>query len=1340
MASIMEVIAARRAGQAAPAAPAATQDPQDVQVPGLTDAIKEVGAYGLGVVAAVGNTLDIPRTVAWDAVLGENPIDQLATPFSSENRLSGRDVLTRMGITKKNRDGGIDDWWGDPEEAVSDLGGFAMEVLLDPLGPIGKVFKIPQLLGGTAKAGARAAIGVTKGAASLLPGGRFAVGATEEILTYARKVAHQLFNYKRQNSTDPNLKDIFENMTDGLIRSEDYTQSVGMAALGEMERKGFHLRTDHPDFLTNLRAVRLYVDKVDDVAKQLRPDWKLLPDEIKPYFNEMRSITHKRRIAEAGSGLRTPAFVDDAGIEYWPRRMQDTLKHLVTEEELSVPGTPNFFRKFSTEGGENALRDFLYKGNKLGTEGLQEVLTDPQWTQIAEETSKLVGADLAEGFATGRLRDAAGPAHLKEFAETLGINTRQLWTDLGLSMDQPYAKTADLTAALEKYRTAQDAAVQVGKAPSRQVSHKVNGQDEWWFYDLFSGKPKALRKNEAGEFVMLGRQNPKAVVAQQQDALLNFSKRAARKNAQNNPELLARLERAEQSGAGFLSYLDDAGDIQYLVPRLESVLNPNWTGRLQGLARSIAKGPVEEMDIVRNRITAQIEARYSDVILRDMPATTADGRFLFKETATGRKIKVSRAKALNPPENFQKRLDSGELTQVMDDRYEQLADLVTRREKVREFGLFGNNPVVDWIDGELAGRKRIEVAQALMKIVTDTVVEQHGTTAASWKPGRVAVTRFDNPLGVPVDKLLKSNKQISKPAFLDLIAKRLEEHGVYKYDQKLAEPGRHYTKELARTITDTKLDPQMMKELQEAFEYFDTPPEIGKLGQLMDSYLAIHKSGLLSNLATVNRDALSGITNAVAMGDIPVSPAGYGRFKDAAALARGRDIAGEVAHPDVVDMVKRMGLDPNNNSDRGRAFVYLYAGAMHRSHMHAQLTSDLPARLKSGQADDILDQIPNQRQEGSLESLKRMWGSQSIRAQLAPWNVPGVITKTPAGYGPRSTENIVAALHGAVRGTADNTIRMASILSNMDKGMSFRDAFERVNWHQVSYDPRRYTRFEKRVMKRVIPFYSFISRSLPMVAMELASHPGGGLGRVIRAQRLAQGDDKSYVPYDLQDSAAIPLSPGQKGELRYITNLGLMHEDALRYLAPTEGVRGILKRVVGSSNPLLKGVIEYSTNTSTFFDGPMGGRRLDDLDPAVGRILHNMGLTQLPPSGRPNPFISPMVEAAAANSPAAAALRYARVISEPLKRRSISEKMVNLLTGVRTKNITQEALARELRDRLNAEQIRMGARPISIVTGTEGLAEKYEAAGDEDAAEKLERISRALAVIRKRLQQQKIEK
>lgn len=1127
-----------------------------------------------------------------------------------------------------------------------------------------------------------------------------------------------------------------EGMTDGLIRSEDDIQSVGMAALGEMEQKGFYLRTDHPDFQDNLRAVRLHVEGVDDIAKQLRPDWKLVPDEIKPYFKEMRNMTLKRRIAEAGSALRTPAFVDDAGIEYWHRRMLDTLKHLVTEEELSVPGTPNFFRQFSTEGGENALRDLLFKGNKLGTEGLQEVLTDPQWTQIAAETSKLVGADLAEGFASGRLRDHAGPKHLHKLADALGVSTRQLWTDLGLSMDQPYAKTADLIPVLEKYRVSQNAAAQVGKARSRQA-HTESG---WAFYDLFTGKPKSLRKNDAGDFVMPGRENPKAVIETQQQDLLKFAKREARKHERENPELLARLERAEQSGAGFLQYTDDTGVAQYLVPRLESVLNKNWDKRMQGLARSIARGPVKEMDIVRDRITHNIEARYSDVILRDMPATTVDGQFRFRETVTGRTFKVPRAKVLDPSDSFRARVEAGELVQIMDDRYYELADLVTRREKVREYGLFGNNPVVDWIDGELAGRKRIEVAQALMKLVTDTVVEQHGTTAASWKPNRVAITRFDNPLGVPVDKLLKSNKQISKPAFLDLVAKRLEEHGIYKYDEKLVEPGRHYTRELAQTIIDTKLDPQMMGELQAAFEYFAVPPEIGKLEQLMDSYLAIHKSGLLSNPSTVVRDALSGFTNAIAMGDLPVSPAGIGRVKDALALARGRDVAGDIAHPDVVDMVKRMGLDPNNNSDRARAFVYLYAGAMHRSHMHAQLTSDLPARLKSGQADDILDQIPNQRQEGMLESLKRTWGSQSIGAQLAPWNVPGVITKTPAGYGPRSTENIVAALHGAVRGTADNTIRMSSILNNMDRGMSFRDAFERVNWHQVSYDPRRYTRFEKRVMKRAIPFYSFISRSLPMVAMELASHPGGGLGRVIRAQRLAQGDQESYVPYDLQDSAAIPLSPGQKGELRYITNLGLMHEDALRYLAPTEGVRGILKRVVGSSNPLLKGVIEYATNTSTFFDGPMGGRRLDDLDPAVGRILHNMGLTQLPPSGRPNPFISPMVEAAAANSPAAAALRYARVISEPLNRRSVSEKMINLLTGVRTKNIDQEALARELRDRLNAEQIRMGARPISIVTGTEGLAERYEAAGDEDAAEKLERISRALAVIRKRLQQQKIEK
>lgn len=442
--------------------------------------------------------------------------------------------------------------------------------------------------------------------------------------------------------------------------------------------------------------------------------------------------------------------------------------------------------------------------------------------------------------------------------------------------------------------------------------------------------------------------------------------------------------------------------------------------------------------------------------------------------------------------------------------------------------------------------------------------------------------------------------------------------------------------------------------------------------------------------------------------------------------------------PEIRQIATSLALNPDLPGDRAKAFMYAFIGASHKTHMHAQLVgADSASLLESGSAAAILDAVPNQRQEGALESLKRMWGSQPWARQFSPLNVPGVMKKEQGKWVTNSTENIWSGVHGAVRGTVDNAIRMAGVLTRMDEGMSFSDAFRRVATSQINYDPRTFSRFEKRVMKRVFPFYSFISRSIPMVATELATNPGGGMGQLIRAQRVAQGGEADYVPYDLQDTAAIPMGTNEAGDLVYVRNLGLMHEDALNYLAPTQGIRGILQKVIGSSNPIVKGAIEYGTNTSTFFDGPMGGRRLDDLDPAVGRILHNIGATELPPSGRPDPFISPFVESLIANSPASAALGYARTLTEPTERSPISEKILSMFTGLKMKHINREALIRELRDRLNAEQIRLGARPLTIVTGTEGLQERYTEAGNVSEAERLATIAAQLERLRKEIRNSK---
>jgi hypothetical protein len=77
----------------------------------------------LGGVTALGNFLDIPGSFLRDIVAGENPLDQVVSPFTSENRVTSRDLLSKWGLLSKNKEGF--DW--------EDIPALGFDILTDPL-------------------------------------------------------------------------------------------------------------------------------------------------------------------------------------------------------------------------------------------------------------------------------------------------------------------------------------------------------------------------------------------------------------------------------------------------------------------------------------------------------------------------------------------------------------------------------------------------------------------------------------------------------------------------------------------------------------------------------------------------------------------------------------------------------------------------------------------------------------------------------------------------------------------------------------------------------------------------------------------------------------------------------------------------------------------------------------------------------------------------------------------------------------------------------------------------------------------------------------------------------
>lgn len=608
------------------------------------------------------------------------------------------------------------------------------------------------------------------------------------------------------------------------------------------------------------------------------------------------------------------------------------------------------------------------------------------------------------------------------------------------------------------------------------------------------------------------------------------------------------------------------------------------------------------------------------------------------------------------------------------------------------------------------------------------------------------------------------------------------------------EAARAYAHDILRTMELTSEQAEQLRTFTELPAMMQMP-ELGMFLRTTANITAASKSGFLLAISTAIRDVLGSAINASLVGGSNLGV--VAKFAKAGLnFARGAPIDPTeltgVNIPEISRLLATKGW-ADTPANRGRAFQALFAAHHRAPFRHASLmTADVEAQAISGSAEAVLNAVPGegagavqdaiptfveavaggsanvkrdfmQRLRGGLSQPTIAGRAKTLANEfLNPMNVvgryvaePGVkdwTTQAPGtqkfaapprvlqGKSPRivrsSRGNFLADSLNSFRGTLDTTTRTAVILEHLQRqgpGARLSDAFAFADKVLTNNDPRNFSRFENTWMRSLIPFYAFMRQSMPMFLRELAFNPGGNLGIAVRATRLAQGDDEEYVPFGLQDTTAIPLGTYDDGRAKFLTSLGLMHEDAVRYAGDIlqADVKGLLQKLIASGNPALKSVVEQATNTSLFAATPMGGRRLDDLDPTIGRILVNLGITDVAPSGKAAPFLGPTVEAVASASPLSRLLSTTKYLSNPEDRTSATEKVARFLLGVKVDTITPEQTLREIRDRLNAMEVAAGARPLTLATGTAKLRERLAQTGDTEQLEKLQQIDRLLKLLRK---------
>jgi hypothetical protein len=273
--------------------------------------------------------------------------------------------------------------------------------------------------------------------------------------------------------------------------------------------------------------------------------------------------------------------------------------------------------------------------------------------------------------------------------------------------------------------------------------------------------------------------------------------------------------------------------------------------------------------------------------------------------------------------------------------------------------------------------------------------------------------------------------------------------------------------------------------------------------------------------------------------------------------------------------------------------------------------------------------------------------------------------------------NWLLAAGDAAATASDSWNRIGTYLTAVRQGYVPEAAKAASDLTQVVYRPEAFSSFERDVIKRWVPFYSYTKGIAPLVADNLVNQPAGLMGQSIRfVNRAGEPSEDRFVPEYLRQSAAIPLGGNvpflglnTPGVTRFLTNIDLPHEGLLNLFTPGMGntltaqVGNSLMRtgqnILGQTTPALKGPLEYILDRQFFT-----GRQLSDL---YSMLEHDFG-----PIGRP---VEQIISNAPGGSRALGLIRQAR--DERISPSERAAKMLfNTLTGMKLQDVDQDRTVR----------------------------------------------------------------
>jgi hypothetical protein len=204
----------------------------------------------------------------------------------------------------------------------------------------------------------------------------------------------------------------------------------------------------------------------------------------------------------------------------------------------------------------------------------------------------------------------------------------------------------------------------------------------------------------------------------------------------------------------------------------------------------------------------------------------------------------------------------------------------------------------------------------------------------------------------------------------------------------------------------------------------------------------------------------------------------------------------------------------------------------------------------------------------------------------------------------------------------ENLMRLATYKAALDRGLSSADAADVANKIHVDYNDL--TDFERRLMRRVFPFYTWTARSLPVAVETLVKTPG----KYATIEKLRQEIGQATSGQSEDDQRAGMTEAIQRGYPvvigKHAIGLGLpqtLLNEVPSGTSPTAFIKELDRFGWGMGNQLLRSPIEISANRNMVTKADIEkqrGKRLSAAPSWVGKLPESVKrqLDVQPPKGK----------------------------------------------------------------------------------------------------------------------------